>query len=155
MSSPTFNHVSVTCADFERSLAFYTGMLGLPLLDSDEVSSVDSPEHRMIIGLGDVRLRIAEIGLGEGARLEVIEYLEPRGKATTSRTCDPGNVHVALTVDDGIEDLHQRLLDAGVTCRSAPMTLTHGRWKGARAFYALDPDGVTVELIQFPPGFGA
>jgi len=153
MIGPAFNHVSITCADFERSLAFYTGLLELSILDQGELSSAESPEHKAIIGLGDVRLRFAEISLGDGAFLELFEYLEPRGEAVASRTCDHGNVHFALTVEDGIEDLHHRLTEAGITCRSEPVVLRRGEWKGAIAFYAVDPDGVTVEFIQFPPGF--
>jgi glyoxylase I family protein len=150
MGAPAFNHVSVTCAEFDRSLAFYHELLGLPVMDQGEVSSRESPEHREIIGLGDVRLRFAEIDLG-GGFLELFEYLEPLGVPVASRTCDHGNVHIALTVEDGIEDLHRRLVAAGVATRSEPVTLTRGEWRGAKAFYALDPDGVTVELIQFAP----
>jgi catechol 2,3-dioxygenase-like lactoylglutathione lyase family enzyme len=140
-----FNHVSVTCADLDRSLAFYHGLVGLPILDQGEVASAD---HRAIIGLGDVRMRFAELDLG-GGFLELFEYLEPRGTPAASRTCDPGNAHFALTVDDA-EAVYQRLTGAGVTTRSAPVTLSGGAWRGARAFYSLDPDGVTVEFIEFP-----
>lgn len=153
MIGPAFNHVSITCADLERSLAFYAELLGLRILDQGEISSAESPEHKAIIGLGDVRLRFAEIGLGDGAFLELFEYLEPRGEAVASRTSDHGNVHFALSVEDGIEDLHHRLTEAGVTCRSEPIALQRGEWKGAMAFYAVDPDGVTIEFIQFPAGF--
>jgi catechol 2,3-dioxygenase-like lactoylglutathione lyase family enzyme len=146
------NHVSVTCADFERSLGFYRDLLDLEVLDQGELSSRESPAHREIIGLGEVRLRFAEIALGDHAFLELFEYLEPRGEATSSRTCDPGDVHFALTIDGDIEGLHRRLTEAGVATRSRPATLTRGEWIGAKAFYASDPDGVTVEFIEFPGG---
>lgn len=147
MSAPVFNHVSVTCADFERSLAFYHQLVGLPLREQGEVAS---PEHDEVIGLGPVRLRYAELDLLGGGFLELFEYLQPRGVAVASRTCDPGSVHFALTID-GIEELWKRFDAAGVVTRSRPVTLARGEWAGARAFYALDPDGVTVELIQPPP----
>jgi catechol 2,3-dioxygenase-like lactoylglutathione lyase family enzyme len=152
MSQLRLNHVSVTCADLERSLAFYRDLLGLTVLDQGEVDFKASPAHREIIGLGDVRLRCAEIALGEHAFLELFEYLEPRGKPVCSRTCDPGDTHFALTVDTDIEGLHDRLTAAGVPTRSRPTTLTGGEWVGAKAFYASDPDGVTVEFIEFPGG---
>ncbi len=146
MSAPIFNHVSVTCADFDRSLAFYHELIGLPIIDQGEVSS---GELKAIIGLGDVRLRFAELDLDGGGRfLELFEYLRPRGQPVASRTCDHGNVHFALTVDD-IEAIHARLTAAGVVTRSAPVTLKRGEWRGARVFYSLDPDGVTVEFIEF------
>ena len=147
MSVPAFNHVSVTCADFERSLDFYHRLVGLALR---EQGTVASPEHDEVIGLGTVRLRYAELDMLGGGFLELFEYLTPKGKPVRSRTCDPGNVHFALTVEDA-EDIWQRLCGAGAVTRSRPVTLTKGEWRGARAFYALDPDGVTIEIIQFPP----
>lgn len=146
MSAPLFNHVSVTCADFDRSMAFYRDLVGLPVLSEGEVSS---DELRQIIGLGEVQLRFAELDLGSGTFLELFEYLQPRGQAVRSRTCDPGDVHFAVVVDD-IEEVHERLTAAAVQTRSAPVTIGRGEWNGARAFYSLDPDGVTVEFIEFP-----
>lgn len=148
MSPPVFNHVSVTCSALDRSLAFYHGLVGLPILDQGEISS--SPVHDAVIGLGPVRLRFAELDLsgGAGVFLELFEYLEPRGEPVGSRTCDSGNVHFGLTVED-VEALWKRLDDAGVVTRSEPVEVTGGGWAGAKVFYALDPDGVTVEFIQF------
>jgi catechol 2,3-dioxygenase-like lactoylglutathione lyase family enzyme len=149
MNAPLFNHVSVTSADFERSMAFYHELLGLPIIEQGEIA--DSPIHNRVIGLGEVHLRYAELDLSNGAGvfLELFEYLEPRGEAVASRTCDFGNVHFAVTVDD-IDETWEKLDAAGVTTRSAPVEVTGGEWVGAKAFYALDPDGVTVEFIQFP-----
>lgn len=149
MKTPVFNHVSVTCADFERSLAFYHELLGLPILDQGEVSS---EEIEAVVGMEDVRLRFAEIGFGEGGFLELFEYLNPRGEPVRSRTCDPGDVHFCLTVDD-VDGVFERLTAAGVTTRSpAPVRIGRGDWKGAGAFYCVDPDGVTIEIIEFPEG---
>lgn len=141
------NHVSVTTADLDRSLAFYSDLLGLSILDSGRTTS---RELEQIIGLGPVDLRWAEIDLGSGQFLELFEYIAPRGQAFESATSDSGTVHIALTVNH-IDTLYARLTDAGVTTRSAPVELRSGDWKGARAVYTLDPDGVTVELIEFPP----
>ena len=149
MSVPAFNHVSVTCADFDRSLAFYTELLGLPILDQGVVSGADL---EAVIGMSDVHLRFAEIGFGEGGFLELFEYVSPRGEPVRSRTCDPGDVHFCLTVED-VDAVFARLTEAGVTIRSsAPVRLSGGDWKGAGVFYCLDPDGVTIEIIEFPEG---
>jgi catechol 2,3-dioxygenase-like lactoylglutathione lyase family enzyme len=146
MSAPFFNHVSVTCSDFDRSMAFYRDLVGLAVLSEGEVAS---DELRQVIGLGPVRLRFAELDLGGGTFLELFEYLRPRGEAVSSRTCDSGDVHFAVVVED-IDEAHERLTAAGVQTRSAPVTIGRGEWNGARVFYSLDPDGVTVEFIQFP-----
>ncbi len=149
MSTPVFNHVSVTCADFDRSLAFYHELLGLPILDQGETGNADL---EAVIGMRDLRLRFAEIGFGAGGFLELFEYLSPRGEPVRSRTCDPGNVHFCLQVED-VGAVFERLTAAGVTTRSAaPVRLSGGEWKGAGAFYCLDPDGVTIEILEFPEG---
>jgi catechol 2,3-dioxygenase-like lactoylglutathione lyase family enzyme len=142
------NHVSVTTADLDRSLAFYVDLLGLSVMGTGQTTSRELEE---IIGLGPVDLRWAELDLGAGQFLELFEYVSPRGQATQSATADPGSVHFALAVTE-IDSIYDRLGAAGVVTRSAPIELKGGDWKGARALYALDPDGVTVELIEFPPG---
>lgn len=147
MTGPAFNHVSVTCADLDRSLAFYRDLVGLAVIAEGEVASDD---HRQVIGLGEVRLRFAELDLGGGIFLELFEYLRPRGEPVASRTCDPGNAHFGVTVADASE-LWRRLDAHGVLTRSEPVTVSGGDWKGARVFYSVDPDGVTVEFIQPPP----
>jgi catechol 2,3-dioxygenase-like lactoylglutathione lyase family enzyme len=144
--SPRLNHVSVTCADLDRSLEFYVGLLGLELTARGERSSATLDA---IIGLGPVRLRFAEVAMGEGAFLELFQYLEPCGEGVASRTCDHGNVHFAVEVDD-IHEKHRRLTEAGIVTRSEPVLITTGGWIGAKAFYSLDPDGVTVECLEFP-----
>lgn len=50
--------------------------------------------------------------------------------------------------------IFDRLREAGVSLRSKPTTIDEpGPWLGARAFYASDPDGVTVELIEQAESF--
>ena len=55
-----------------------------------------------------------------------------------------------------MEDIHaiyDRLRAAGVRFASdAPVAILAGRHKGGYTVYARDPDGVTIELIQLPPG---
>jgi glyoxylase I family protein len=143
VSSPVFNHVSVTCSDFDRSLAFYNDLLGLPILEQGEFANDVLDE---LIGMTDVRLRIAELGFAEGGFLELIEYLRPQGEATSSRTCDPGNVHFCLTVAD-IDTVFERLDAAKVVVRSSAPVPLRGDWEGKGALYCVDPDGVTVEII--------
>jgi catechol 2,3-dioxygenase-like lactoylglutathione lyase family enzyme len=144
VSSPAFNHVSVTCSDFDRSMSFYHELLGLPIIEQGEFAS---DIHDELIGMTDVRLRLAELGFAEGGFLELIEYLRPQGEPVSSRTCDPGNVHLCLTVPD-VDAVFERLDAENVVIRSpAPVRLRGGEWEGSGAFYCLDPDGVTVEII--------
>jgi catechol 2,3-dioxygenase-like lactoylglutathione lyase family enzyme len=141
------DHVSVTSGDLDRSIAFYCDLLGLELRGRGE--AMGAPELE-ITGLPDAEVLWADIRLPHGQVVELIEYLSPRGKRLAAEVNDPGAFHISFRVGD-IEAVHRRLVDAGVSVRSEPVEISEdGEWDGARCFYASDPDGVTVELIEQP-----
>ena len=42
-------------------------------------------------------------------------------------------------------------MSAGVSVRSEPVLIEgDGDWSGVRCFYAVDPDGFTVEILERP-----
>ena len=144
------DHVSVSCSDLDQSLTFYCELLGMRLRGRGEAEGAKEFE---ITGISDARVRWADIELRHGQVLELIEYVEPRGTPARPQINDPGATHISLRVSD-IAAVHARLVEAGVETRTEPIEITDpGPWQGARAFYASDPDGVTVELIQTPPGW--
>lgn len=93
-------------------------------------------------------MRWADLQLPHAQVLELISYLDPAGEPIHPAPNDPGATHISLRVADA-DAAHARLTAAGMPVRSRPVTIdAPGAWHGARAFYASDPDGVTVELIQ-------
>jgi diaminopimelate decarboxylase len=139
------DHVSVTSGDLERSLAFYRDLLGLVLRARGEAE--DSNEFE-ITGVAGARVRWADLELPHGQVLELLEYAEPAGTPSRPEPNDPGATHFSLRVNDA-DAVYLRLREAGVSVRSKPTKIeAPGAWDGARAFYASDPDGVTIELIQ-------
>ena len=139
------DHVSVTSGELDRSLAFYGDLLGLPLRDRGEASGA---QEFAVTGIPDARVRWADLQLPHGQVLELIEFVDPRGRPIRPRANDPGATHIAVRVAD-IDAIHERLRQGGVPLRGEPVEITApGAWQGARCFYASDPDGVTVELIQ-------
>lgn len=147
MDGPRLDHVSVTCADLDRSVAFYRDVLGLRLLGR---GSAEEPELSVLTGLAGTRLRWAELDLGGGQVLELVEYLHPRGGRLEPSVHEAGSGHLALAVED-IDAAYARLLAAGARVRSEPVRLTEeGDWNGVRVVYLSDPDGVTVELVERP-----
>ena len=123
--------------------------VGSPAHDRDRVAR--GQVARIVGASGAANLsgvRWADIELSGGQVLELIEYIDPRGAPSRPAANDPGATHISLRVGD-IEAIHGRLRQAGVPVRTDPIELTApGAWQGARCFYASDPDGVTVELIQ-------
>jgi catechol 2,3-dioxygenase-like lactoylglutathione lyase family enzyme len=141
------DHAGITVASVAAALTFYRDLLGLRVTD---VGEDEGPELDAIIGLSGVRTRYADLDLGGGQLLEVIEYVTPEGTPLEQRPCDPGASHLALRVDD-VDGLWARLTAAGVAVAGAPTTITEpGAWHGARCVYVEDPDGRSVELIQRP-----
>ena len=140
------DHISVTTGDIERSLAFYRDLLGLSVRSVGELSG---DEVERITGMPGARLLSADLDLGRGQVLELLEYVgEADGEALAMDR--PGSGHIGLTVDD-VDAIHHKLADAGWTVRSEPVELPEpGDWFGARCMTVLDPDGVAVEMIERP-----
>ncbi len=147
MTRPVLDHVSVTVRDLEASLAFYVGLLELPLIAR---GTSDDAELAEIMGQQDVSIRWADIEVGEGLVLELVEFEQPVGTPVTKSLWDPGATHIGLQVAD-IDAVHERLQEAGVQLVSKPVRLTEeGDWYGVQVHYAIDPDGTWIELVQRP-----
>jgi catechol 2,3-dioxygenase-like lactoylglutathione lyase family enzyme len=147
MTARRLDHVSVTVSDLDRSVAFYHGLLDIPLLGIGE-----EEEHQtaQLVGEERVRFRYADLDVGEGQILELLQYLVPQGTPLRQRVFDPGSGHVAIRVE-GLDAVVGRLAVAGVRPRSAPVRLDGPDWwAGARVVYVSDPDGVAVELVERP-----
>jgi catechol 2,3-dioxygenase-like lactoylglutathione lyase family enzyme len=139
------DHVSVTCGDLDASVRFYRDLLHLPLRAQGEA---DEPGLAEMTGLARARIRWAELDLGGGRILELVEFLEPRGERVDGNLNAPGRGHIGLEVD-GIEELRAALAAARVRVRSEPVRLTEpGQWFGVRTMYAEDPDGMLIELVD-------
>jgi catechol 2,3-dioxygenase-like lactoylglutathione lyase family enzyme len=145
MSVRGIDHAGITVASLRAALHFYRDLLGLLVTDEGEDAG---PELDAITGQSGVRMRFAELDLGSGQLLEMIEYTPPEGGRLLQGPRDSGASHLALRVDD-VDALCARLVAAGVTVPGRPTTITApGAWNGARCVYVEDPDGRTVELVQ-------
>lgn len=141
------DHVSVSSGDIERSIAFYSGLLGIPVMQSGEA---EGPEVREITGLPDAKIRFADLDLGDGRILELLEFVRPAGPALRAELHHPGSGHLSLRTGSA-DDVHAALVEAGVAVLSKPVELSEpAPWNGARCFYTVDPDGFTVEIIERP-----
>jgi lactoylglutathione lyase len=121
-------HTMLRVGDLERSLAFYTGVLGMTLLRKS-----DYPTGRFTL---------AFVGFGpesEQAALELTHNWD-----TSAYDLGAGYGHVALEVDDAYAACEGIKAKGGVVTREAgPMK--HGTTVIA---FVQDPDGYKIELIQ-------
>jgi catechol 2,3-dioxygenase-like lactoylglutathione lyase family enzyme len=150
MTVTRIDHVGITVSDVDRALGFYRDLLGLRLIAD---STVAEPEVAELLGLASpVQLRIADLDSGDGRIIELLEYVQPRGRRIAFESSDVATAHIAFTVDD-LAAVRERLLDAGATIVSRrPITISEpgGSFDGAICLYVRDPDGVILELVQRP-----
>jgi MIP family channel proteins len=146
--------VSMTVADADRSIAFYSEVLDFAKVGDVEVWGSDY-EH--LQGLFGVRMRVVDMRLGS-EHIQLVEYLTPPGRPIPidSRSNDRWFQHVAIIVSD-MQRAFARLRNHRVRFASpAPQTLPD--WNpnagGISAFYFKDPDGHPLEVLHFPPGKG-
>lgn len=121
-------HTMIRVGSLQRSVAFYTEVLGMRVIRSQ-----DYPEGRFtntFVGYGDER---------DGATIELTHNWD-----TPSYDLGNGFGHIALAVDDAYAACNLIKARGGkVTREAGPMK--HGTTVIA---FAEDPDGYKIELIQ-------
>jgi catechol 2,3-dioxygenase-like lactoylglutathione lyase family enzyme len=148
-------HFSFTVSDLERSVAWYTEVLGLEYVRGQEQANAYT---RSLVGFPDAHLKVAQLRI-PGAHmprsahhLELVEYVVPRGHRLDLATNNTGVAHLALQVDD-IHAAFARMSAQGVQFVSpVPNAITAGVNQGGYSIYFRDPDGITLELVQPPAG---
>jgi len=141
------NHTSFVVSELDRTLAFFTGVLGFTATEK-------RPRGRAVLQgvtcVSDAEILVAFVD-GPGHRVELIEYSGPpdRGRVE-ARPCDTGATHIAFNVDD-IEAAIAASEGAGYRSLGAIQVTDDGPNKGSRIVYMRDADGITIEYIQPPP----
>jgi catechol 2,3-dioxygenase-like lactoylglutathione lyase family enzyme len=147
---PGLDHVGLTCTDLDAAIAFYHGLLAMPVL-------ARGVGEGQAAGIPGARVAFARVSAGEGHMLELLQYLDDAPGSAAVPVHRAGGAHVALSVTD-LDTLLARLQAHGVEPLTAgPVTARAaggGKWDGARLVYVHDPDGHTVELVQFSPAPG-
>jgi catechol 2,3-dioxygenase-like lactoylglutathione lyase family enzyme len=144
-------HFSFTVSDIERSVDWYTRVLGLGLVHRQRQENDYTP---ILVGIPGAVLEVAQFAVPgvPPARsthmLELVEYVRPRRRGfAESATNAVGCAHLALLVTD-IHARHERMLAQGVVFHNPPVAITAGANAGGFACYFRDPDGITLELLQ-------
>lgn len=145
-------HTGLTVENLDRSLDFYAGLLGMTVMHTQ---TGDNAYTRTLVGLPDAKLKAAllrfESANGQhGHVIELIEYLQPKGRKVEARPCDVASAHLAFMTDDCI-GMYERLSAKGVRFVNPPVAITAGMNKGGYGCYLKDPDGFTLEFLQPPP----
>ena len=137
------HHFSLTVSDMNKSLDFYTKILDGHVLS--DVIIQESAKHS-VTRIPDAKLRIVFLS-AYGRVIELIQYLSPVGKPLETRTCDTGSAHIAFIVDD-MEATYHDFQRKGVQFKSEPVVTGSVPGTIVKCVYFLDPDGITLELVE-------
>ena len=150
------HHVGITVRTLRESVDFYRRLLGCTVRGESMSSGEDVG---MLTGHAGARLAIADLDLPDGGALELIQYLEPQSAPLQQERSQPGHTHIAFLTGD-VDAAYRRCVEQGISPTSPPVEVVDpgGEWDGARAFYATDPDGRTIEFVTMraqPPALSA
>jgi lactoylglutathione lyase len=119
----------ITVSNLERSVAFWEGVVGLPVQSRTEIPGVLEAVLQAPQG---------------GSRMQLAQFLDREGPV------DMGTAMWKLYVNtDDCQALFERCVAAGCVVESAPQRLD--RWPVTVAFVK-DPDGYLLELIEYHEG---
>ncbi len=144
------HHFSFSVTDLDRTLAFYTGVLGLRLVSRKRncYATLGTALFGTRWGVSqpqaDLELAVVDVG---GTRVEFIEYKDPKAQAYHGNPSRAGSAHLAFCVGD-IEGTRRRLEAAGVEFHSPINTFMENPRSEWKWCYFRDPDGIILELVQ-------
>jgi catechol 2,3-dioxygenase-like lactoylglutathione lyase family enzyme len=150
----TVESVRMTVAEMDRSIYFYTTILGCEKISDCYISG---GEIDRLCELPEAQLRLVKLQLGDES-FELTEFLTPKGRPipVDSRSNDRWFQHIAIVVRD-MDRAYQHLHDRWVA-QTSPNPQTLPAWNpvagGIESFYFKDPDGHNLELIHFPAAKG-
>jgi len=146
------DHINIVVSDLERSVHFYTELLGLV---ETRRAHLEGSWIESIVGLKGVRADVVYVEpVSGGMRIELLQYRAPVGKSLPENAL-PNTVglrHIALRVRD-IHEVCKRLVAAGVELVGPPVevpsgVVTHDAGDKVLCYFH-DPDGVILELAEY------
>src|SRR5689334_17421311 len=122
------NHLALICSNIERTIEFYTEVLGYPLTELFQNRDLPSSTHFFF-------------DIGNGNRLAFFDF--PEHPMPPTRESIGGMHHVAISVDqEHFEAIRGRLAERGIA-NLGPAQATH-------SLYVHDPDGALIEIHAAP-----
>jgi catechol 2,3-dioxygenase-like lactoylglutathione lyase family enzyme len=140
-----FFHTGFVVKDLEKTIDFYTKVLGLRVAGRMERSGDFACQ---LLAFDNAHIKGAFLDLGQGHQLELIQYLQPPSGSGGINRNDLGASHLAFFVEN-IEEFYTDKSQRGLRFNSGPAALHDDRGRLLRkALYAQDPDGNWLEFVE-------
>lgn len=121
------HHIAVICSDYQRSLDFYTRILGLKVLAEHYRENRKSYK--------------TDLALGDDYVIELFSFPSPPKRVTQPEAA--GLRHLAFEVDD-IADIVAELKALGI----AHEEIRKDEYTGKQFLFFKDPDGLPIEVYE-------
>jgi catechol 2,3-dioxygenase-like lactoylglutathione lyase family enzyme len=141
-------------SNLERSVAFYTGLLGLTGVYAE--GDLTHPAGAKLLGMpvgSNVRYKILKHASGPNRGMVGLFEVTNPSPPTFTKSRDRVNVGEVCLVFycDDVNDIHRKLVEGGYTVICPPTHLQVTETKGQPEMVFMDPDGILVNLIQRDP----
>ena len=149
MTINAIGHIGICVTDMERSLRFWRDGFGFEILREFDFRG---SSWRRILELDELELS-SKIIRRDHMTLELLHFIKPGHVGSRDRRAinQLGFTHIAVWVSD-LERAAERVFEYGGTIvESTRTTFDHPKLQG-KWVMATDPDGVRVELLQYPAG---
>jgi len=152
----SFHHCSLVVADLDRTIAFYSQLLGFRLRSRKVYEWDELYGKALLEGSAEpsdwadgVKIDIAQMDI-HGALVEFEQWLSPRTAPSHGNPSVAGSAHLAVTVAN-IDQVVTDLEAAGAKIISPVETFMESGRRPWRYSFFLDPDRNFVELVEDVP----
>lgn len=148
------NHLALVCSDMERTVEFYSGVLGMPLIKTIELPRGVGQHFFFDVGNGDC---IAFFWFAD-APVSVPGVASAKKGPLPGPSAHGSMNHVAINVPaDKIDAYYEKLVAKGIECsrvvshddspQQASLEITPTTF--VRSIYFYDPDGIALEFAAW------
>jgi len=146
------DHIGIVVSSLDRSIPWWSRLLGAEPFQRTTVLAADTDDRiGRIVGYPGCDVSAAAWALPGGTVLEMLEYHVPPPGRVDMETWNAGNTHLCLITEDIRADV-ERIRGHAALRSPEPVLTTAGPLAGKLVCYLRDPDGISVELVQHPPG---
>ena len=141
-------HPVIAASDLARTVAYFRDLLGLRVTFDDDH---DPAAIGALFGLDGPAVHAVVVSCPDGTEIELVQLTSETRAVARRAPFDPGLMAVNLLVRD-VDGIVERLTAGGYAPTSpvVPQTLPDGGT--IRVVVCPAPDGVTIILVELPPG---